>query len=121
MFDLIIAGGREFRDYELLKKTVDRLLVNKLPNVRIVCGMAKGADELGYIYAKEKGLAVIEMPAKWKRPDGSTDRGAGHKRNAAMAGVSNALLAFWDGKSKGTEGMIKVAKRVGLQIRVVRY
>jgi hypothetical protein len=38
-----------------------------------------------------------------------------------MAEVSDALIAFWDGKSRGTKSMIEIARRKGLQVAVVRY
>ena len=38
-----------------------------------------------------------------------------------MADVSDALIAFWDGQSRGTKSMIDLAKRKGLQVAVVRY
>ena len=45
---LIIAGGREFNDYELLKEKVDYLLRNKKgETIEIVSGKARGADSLG--------------------------------------------------------------------------
>jgi hypothetical protein len=42
-------------------------------------------------------------------------------RNEEMAEVSDALIAFWDGKSRGTRSMIEIARRKGLQVAVVRY
>ena len=38
-----------------------------------------------------------------------------------MAENADALVAFWDGKSKGTEHMIKTANEKKLDVRVVRY
>lgn len=38
-----------------------------------------------------------------------------------MAVVSDALIAFWDGHSRGTNSMIDLAKRKNLQVAVVRY
>jgi predicted Rossmann fold nucleotide-binding protein DprA/Smf involved in DNA uptake len=46
MFKVIIAGGRDFSDYALLEKTLDKLLKNKT-DVQIVSGLARGADSLG--------------------------------------------------------------------------
>lgn len=52
-FKLIIAGGRDFKDYTLLRSTVDKLLKNKLRKEKtvVICGMAKGTDMLGARYA----------------------------------------------------------------------
>jgi len=38
-----------------------------------------------------------------------------------MANYANALIAFWDGKSKGTKHMIKLAKIQGLKIQICYY
>lgn len=37
-----------------------------------------------------------------------------------MAERSNALIAFWDGKSPGTKSMIEIAKNKGIKIAIVR-
>ena len=47
---IIIAGGRDFTDYNLLKEKVDYYLQNAINNnykIIIVSGTAKGADRLG--------------------------------------------------------------------------
>ena len=38
-----------------------------------------------------------------------------------MAEYADALVAFWDGESKGTKHMIETAKEKGLDIRIKRY
>ena len=58
MFRVIIAGGRDFDDYQLLKATMDKLLCNITDEITVVCGQAKGADTLGEQYAMEKGYAI---------------------------------------------------------------
>ena len=54
MFRVIVAGGRDFGDYQLLRKTLDNLLCNITEEIVVVCGQAKGADTLGEQYAKER-------------------------------------------------------------------
>ena len=51
MFRVIVAGSREFKDYQLLEKTLDDFLQDQEEPIRILCGMAHGADELGLLYA----------------------------------------------------------------------
>ena len=36
-----------------------------------------------------------------------------------MANYADALIAFWDGKSRGTKNMIALAKRQNLRIRII--
>lgn len=118
-FRVIIAGGRDFQDYQLLRSTMDALLQNKLRKVKIViiCGMAKGADMLGARYAQERGYHIRYFPAEWDK----LGKKAGIVRNEQMAQNADALVAFWDGSSHGTKNMIETAKRYNLAVRVKRY
>jgi hypothetical protein len=113
---VIIAGGRDFDDYGLLKKKCSHILIN-LPKAVIVSRGAKGADTLGETFAASKNFSVIRFRADWTL----YGKRAGIIRNTEMAVNSDALIAFWDGKSSGTKHMIEEAKRLGLPTRVVRY
>jgi len=119
MFKVIVAGGRDFADYDLLKSKLDNFLVDryKYGLVEIVSGTARGADKLGEFYAKRSQLALALFPADWDL----YGKSAGYKRNAQMADYADALVAFWDGKSRGTMHMINLAKSAGLHVRVVNY
>lgn len=116
---VIIAGGREFNNYELLKWTCDLILFDFKDDVEVISGMAIGADTLGVRYAREKGYKVIEKPANWNL----YGKGAGPRRNKEMAQIGDILIAFWNGqiKNSGTANMILQAHRQGLEIEVVRY
>jgi len=117
MFRLIIAGGRDFDNYEALEKAVDYLLSNVNDEIVIVCGKARGADTLGERYAKEHSYKVHYFPADWDR----LGRRAGIVRNEEMAQNADALVAFWDGVSRGTKNMIETAQKYKLLVRVKRY
>lgn len=121
MFDqyrVIIAGGRYFSDYELLKEKCDEFLHDKTgEEIVIISGHASGADSLGERYAQERGYKIETYPADWKK----YGRAAGPIRNEQMANIANALIAFWDGKSKGTKSMINLAKKKGLLVFVAQY
>lgn len=66
---IIIAGGRDFNNYELLKYKTDIYLSNlsKTHKIVIISGNANGADKLGEIYAKEKGYELESYPADWDK------------------------------------------------------
>lgn len=117
MFRVIIAGGRDFNDYPLLAKTMDELLVNIRDEIIIISGTAKGADTLGERYAAERGYSVRFFPADWK----NYGKKAGFLRNEEMAKNADALVAFWDGESRGTKHMIDLALRYQLKVRVKKY
>ena len=113
---VIIAGGRDFDNYEVLRNYCDHVLQNQT-DIEIVSGTAKGADQLGEKYAKEKGYRVKRFPADWKK----YNKAAGYIRNEEMAKYADALIAFWNGMSKGTEHMINLANKYNLKIRVCNY
>jgi hypothetical protein len=115
---IIIAGGRDFKNLNLLTKSCDMYLSKcQINDIEIVSGTANGADSLGEEYAKLKGFKCKQFPAEWDK----YGKGAGFKRNCEMANYSDALIAFWDGISKGTKHMINTAKKKGIQVKIVNY
>lgn len=116
VFRVIIAGGRDFNDYGLLERKMDHLLSKISSQIIVVCGKARGADTLGEQYAKSRNYQIAYYPADW-----SMGKSAGYIRNLEMAENADALVAFWDGKSRGTKHMIDTAHNKNLKIRVIRY
>lgn len=122
---IIIAGSREFQDYDLLKKEVYDILnlYNNMDDVEIVVGGAEGTDKLGEKFAKELDLKCKVFNANWN----GLGKSAGFIRNAEMAkyssenGSKGVLIAFWNGTSRGTKHMIDLAKENGLEIFINYY
>ena len=113
---VVIAGGRDFNDYELVKKEADIFISEIEPSeITIVSGGAKGVDALGERYASENNLQVEIFKADWSK----YGRAAGPRRNAVMAKNCTHLLAFWNGESKGTKSMISLAKKEGKTIKII--
>lgn len=134
MKKVIIAGSRNFNNYTLLKSELDKLFSE--PFI-VVSGGAKGADSLGEMYANEKGYLVERYLPKWNdltvsncvikyNSYGAYNALAGHNRNQEMLNAviknsdSGCVVAFWDGKSKGTENMIKISKNAGIIVYIVK-
>ena len=119
LFRVIIAGTRSFNDYKLLCASCNNLLSEKqrTHTVVVISGTARGADQMGERYARERGFQLRRFPADWEQHGKS----AGHIRNAKMADNADALIAFWDGQSRGTKNMIDNARRKGLAIRIIQY
>lgn len=115
-FRVIIAGSRGFNDYPLLASTMDTLLQNITVPIVVICGMARGADLLGERYALDRGFQVQRFPADWDK----YGKRAGYIRNEEMAKNADALVAFWDGESRGTKHMIELAGKYGLKTRVIK-
>lgn len=119
IFKVIIAGSRQFYDYSLLKEKCLKILSDKLKDcdIQIICGCARGTDTIGKQFAEEFGFKVLEYPADWEK----YGKSAGYRRNKEMAKVADALIAFWDGESRGTKHMIDLAKEYGLPTRIIYY
>jgi len=118
-FKVIIAGSRGFSNYKLLREQCNKFLreKRKANNIIIVSGHARGADALGEKYAQDEGFALEIYPAQWKK----LGKQAGYRRNEQMAEVADALIAFWDGSSRGTKHMIDIMNEKNLLVRVVEY
>ncbi len=114
---LIIAGGRDCTNYSILIDAIQELGVPIDASTEIVSGMAKGADSLGVDYSIISDLRLHKFPANWDLHG----RKAGPLRNIEMGNFADALLALWDGESKGTKHMIDYATKKGLKVWVYNY
>ena len=114
---VIIAGGRDFNNYPLLKEKCDIILSKVKEDIIIVSGTAKGADLLGERYAVEHNYQIVYFPANWRL----YGAGAGPIRNKEMAEYGDSLILFWNGVSKGSADMLKKAEAKGLKTRIIKY
>lgn len=115
---VVIAGCRNYNNYNEAKKFIDCCLsdISKEYNIVILSGGASGADTIGELYAKEKGLKVERYLADWAK----YGKSAGPKRNRQMAIDCDYVICFWDEKSSGTKSMINFANKYGKPIRIKR-
>jgi hypothetical protein len=123
---VIIAGGRDFKDYVFLRTMMDKLLRNySKDDVEIVSGcqvsrfgMARwGADYFGEKYAEEKGISVKKFPPDWDR----YGKSAGPRRNRQMAEYATHCALFWNGQSKGSKNMKELSEEYKLKLKVFNY
>lgn len=124
---VIIAGSRPPKEIVGRPEAVDEWMravrkfidasMEQVPFVaqitKVFSGQAAGVDTLGELWAMDNGIPVDHYPAKWRRPNGGINKGAGFDRNRMMASDADCLIAFWDGKSNGTKHMIDEMKRHG--------
>ena len=117
-FRVIIAGSRHMTpaDYPFVRQKLEALLRAKLPHVEVYSGGAAGADALGERWSNEFDLDVRRFPADWEN-DG---KAAGPIRNRQMCLTADALICF-DGGGPGSADVIRQARRLGLDVRVVRW
>ena len=118
---VIVAGGRDFTDYDLLKYTLDNFQQEYGDITEVVSGGARGSDKLGEKYANENNTPIKRFVPDWE----GLGKKAGHVRNRQMGDYAKEhngrLVAFWDKQSKGTKGMIDYATKIGLKSVVVYY
>lgn len=72
---------------------------------------------MGERYALERGYSIKKFPADWN----TYGKRAGYLINTEMANYADILIAFWDGKSKGTHHMINLARRANLKVDINRF
>ena len=116
---IIIAGGRDFVNYDLLKLEAKRFILENglIRPITIVSGCANGADKLGERFATEYNFFIDRFPADWDQ----FNKRAGPIRNEQMAQNAKYCLVFWDGVSKGSANMIENAKKYNLIYKVIKY
>jgi hypothetical protein len=105
---LAIVGSRTFNNYEQLAGVLYDLfgLGRSTPKDTIISGGAKGADKLAKDFAENWDLEYIEFPAEWDK----FGKSAGFIRNQQIVDACDMVLAFWDGKSRGTKDTIDKAR-----------
>ena len=81
----------------------------------IVSGGAKGIDRCASDYAKEHDLKLTEFLPEYER----YGRGAPLKRNLRIIEYEDLVIAFWDGKSRGTKFVIEQCRRQNKKVTVV--
>ena len=89
--------------------------LDEMPDA-IVSGGARGADTYAREYAIKKGIRLIEHLPDYKR----YGKAAPLVRNRLIIDDCDKVLAFWDGKSKGTKYAIDYAEKMGKPVRVIR-
>ena len=109
----IIAGGRDLPEDEAFWEALDAARTT-LGITEVVCGGARGGDNIGRRWAIDRGIPVKVLPADWKLYGGR----AGPIRNQAMADYAQALVALPGGK--GTADMVARAQGKMRIILIVR-
>ena len=107
----IIAGSRNITDVKVVTRAIER---SGIKISLVLSGKAKGVDILGELWARENNISVEGFLPDWKR----YGRAAGLKRNIEMIENADALIAIWDGKSRGTAHTIKEARKKGIFVFV---
>lgn len=117
-FRLGVIGSRTFKDkerlYNILDKNIDKIEL-------IVSGGAQGADSLAWEWSKDRGMPILMYYPKWYSLDGVYDKGAGFRRNYYIIAACDKVLALWDGKSRGTQNSLNIAKELNKHVKLIMF
>ncbi|MFI3167551.1 MAG: SLOG family protein [Bacillota bacterium] len=82
----------------------------------IVSGGAIGVDSIAKEYAEQKGIPFIEFKPEYNR----YHKGAPIKRNEKIADYADIVIAFWDGKSKGTKHTVNYCEKTNVKCIIIK-
>lgn len=104
---LLVCGSRGWADRAYLYGVLDGIHASQDVTV-VIEGEASGADGMARDWAVGRRIVTVPFLAKWAEHG----RSAGVRRNEAMLthGKPELVVAFWDGKSRGTADMIGRAR-----------
>ena len=119
---VLVCGGRDYSNVDRMYQVLDSLFkYDEEGNAdefisTIISGHARGADQMGEMYAHERDIEVEVYPADWDK----YGRRAGYLRNVQMAveGKPDLIVAFPGGR--GTAMMIGIGKERGIEVMEVR-
>ena len=112
---MAIVGSRNTGtvDFSLVMDELRQRMKN--PIIEVISGGAKGYDTMAAAWARLRGIAVTEL-----RPDYQKHgRAATFIRNRAIVDSADIVVAFWDGKSRGTKYTIDYAEKKKKDIIIV--
>lgn len=109
-----IVGSREFDDYELVCKSLEKV---KDKITLIISGGARGADSLAERFAIQNNIKTLIFKPDWDK----YGKKAGFLRNKDIISSADIIIAFWDGNSAGTASSIDLAESYGKPIKVILY
>lgn len=113
---VIVAGCRGITSFRLVARAIK---LSGFEVTEVVSGCARGVDKLGERWARQAGIPIRQFPAAWMGRDGEYNGKAGFERNTVMAKYADALIAVWDGQTRGTGHMVMTATELGLKVFVV--
>lgn len=119
MIKIIIAGGRDYTDESTALNIFAKLIEEgHIPDeFEIIHGGARGADRIGHIIGLISETQIHQFHPDWE----NLGKRAGYARNAEMGKEGDMLVAFWDGKSRGTAHMIQYMMNLNKPVIVIPY
>jgi len=104
-----VIGSRGISNYEIVEDVLKKYTISS-----IISGGATGVDTLAEQYATKNNIPLTIFKPDWKQ----FKKAAGPIRNRVIVDESEQVVAFWDGKSKGTLDSITYAKKIGKTVYI---
>lgn len=104
-----IVGSRSF-NFEIPQRCIPK------GTTQIISGGAIGADKMARRFAIEHGIKIVEILPEYNL----YGRCAPLKRNDIIVKLADLVVAFWDGKSRGTKYVIEKCKETATPVHVYR-
>lgn len=113
---VLVCGSRDWKDRDAILTRLEALS-DEDDDITVIHGGATGADSAAGGIATGLGYGTRCYFPDWKKHG----KKAGILRNQQMLddGKPDLVIAFWDGASRGTDDMIKRARKAGVQVEVI--
>lgn len=133
---MAIVGSRGYAETGRVENFVAKLAA-KYPMATVISGGARGVDAAAEFAAEQLGLTIVSYRPYRTRRGWMIARhliglgedvqyedkrvfdsfgAAAFARNADIVGEAEHVVAFWDGRSRGTANSIETARRLGRQV-----
>ena len=109
-----VVGSRDFPNLPLVSEYLDKIQSRQKVS-KIVSGGARGVDHEAALWAKKNQILLVEHIPEW---DKYHKRMVAYVRNKLIVEQSDVIVAFYDGKSKGTMMSIQLAKEMKKKLLV---
>lgn len=115
---VVIGGSRDYSEYNNFKLRVTEILIKEASgcNITVLSGHCRGVDLMAEKLADELGCCLEIYPPDWHK----YGKGAGVVRNREMVNSCDIVIAFWDGKSKGTHNLITLAEKLSKHVIICK-
>lgn len=108
--NIAVLGSRTYSNEKYIVDNILEVLKKEelsIESIVVFSGGAKGVDTIAVKSMKEMGARVNEIIPNWKK----FKKSAGIIRNQKIVNEADIVIAFWDGRSRGTKHSINLAKK----------
>ncbi|GAG77205.1 unnamed protein product, partial [marine sediment metagenome] len=110
---IVIIGSRDLDEDFVVDKLIN--ILSSIEKVSIISGGARGVDT--YV---SQCCETMSIPIKIIKPINPSNKLDYLFRNVEIITLADKIIAFWDGKSKGTKFVIDYATARGKEVEVIR-